>query len=140
MANALFTNLADLMLGSDTAAHTLPDFDTDNFKVVCVDHADDTPAPTTDQDLADIASAARVATSGNLANGSVSSGAIDFDDVTLSAVSGDQFESLVVYQDTGTASSSPLCVYYDTATGLPFTPSGGDITITWSASGLFSLV
>jgi hypothetical protein len=37
----------------------------------------------------------------------------------------------VIYKDTGTAATSPLIAYIDTATGLPVTPNGGDITVTW---------
>ncbi|MEX0789805.1 MAG: hypothetical protein WD178_03425, partial [Actinomycetota bacterium] len=54
-------------------------------------------------------------------------------DITASSVSGDQFESLNAYKDTGTECSSLLIFYIDTATGLPFTPSGGDITVQWDA-------
>jgi hypothetical protein len=65
----------------------------------------------------------------------------DADDITLTAVTGDQFESIVVYRDTGTESTSDLIAFFDTATGLPFTPSGGDITISWDngANKVFKL-
>jgi hypothetical protein len=42
--------------------------------------------------------------------------------------------------DTGTAATSPLVAYIDTGvTGLPVTPNGGNITVTWNASGIFQL-
>ena len=31
----------------------------------------------------------------------------------------------------GTEATSPLIAYIDTATGLPITPNGGDIIVTW---------
>jgi hypothetical protein len=46
-------------------------------------------------------------------------------------VTGDQSEALVIYKDTGMASTSPLIAYIDTATGLPYTPSGGNIDVAW---------
>ena len=50
---------------------------------------------------------------------------------TFSAVSGAQVTSIVIYKDTGTAGTSPLIAYIDTATGLPITPNGGDIIVAW---------
>jgi len=127
MANALFDYGREGFLAGDI------DWDANNIKVVCVDHADDTPAPATDQFLSDIAVAARVATSGNFASKTTTGGVADAADITISAVSGDQFESLVIYQDTGTSGTSRLIAFIDTATGLPFTPSGSDVTIVWSS-------
>jgi hypothetical protein len=49
----------------------------------------------------------------------------------FSAVTGDQSEALVIYKDTGSAATSPLIAYIDTATGLPVTPNGADVTVTW---------
>jgi hypothetical protein len=68
-------------------------------------------------------------------NGTFSGG-----NVTFSAVTGAQVTKLVIYIDTGTAGTSPLVAYIDTSvTNLPVTPNGGDITITWNASGIFTL-
>lgn len=60
---------------------------------------------------------------------------------TFSSVSGDQSEALVIYKDTGDAATSPLIAYIDTATGLPITPNGADITINWDtgANKIFKL-
>ena len=60
--------------------------------------------------------------------------------VTFTAVTGAQVVALVIYIDTGTAATSPLVAFLDTGvTGLPITPNGGNITITWSGSGIFAL-
>lgn len=59
--------------------------------------------------------------------------------VTFTAVTGASAEAIVLYIDTGTAATSQLIAFIDTATGLPVTPNGGDITITWSGSGIFQL-
>ena len=46
----------------------------------------------------------------------------------------------VIYIDTGVAGTSRLVAYIDTGvTNLPVTPNGGDITITWNASGIFAI-
>lgn len=82
-----------------------------------------------------------VGTAGTIgATKSVTNGVFDGADVTYTAVTGNSVEALVIYVDTGTAATSPLVAYLDTSvTGLPVTPNGGDITITWSGSGIFSL-
>jgi hypothetical protein len=136
MANALFDKGREAFLGGDL------DWDAHNIKLVCVDHADDTPNVATDDFLDDIASAARVATSGNFANKTKTNGVADADDITLTSVTGDQFESIVLYNDSGgTEASKHLIAYIDTATGLPTTPSGGDIIVQWDsgANKIFKL-
>jgi len=105
----------------------------DNIKVVLVDSADYTPDTATDQFLSDILLAGRVATSANLTTKTTTNGVADADDVTLSSVTGDQSELIVVYQDTGVEGTSRLIALVDTATGLPVTPNGGDIQIQWDA-------
>jgi hypothetical protein len=68
---------------------------------------------------------------------SVTNGLFDGGDVTFTAVTGNSAEALVIYIDTGTAGTSRLVAYIDTGvTGLPVTPNGGDIGITWNASGI----
>jgi hypothetical protein len=67
-------------------------------------------------------------------------GVFDGADVTYTAVSGNTAEALVIYIDTGTAGTSRLVAFIDTGvTGLPVTPNGGDINVTWNASGIFAL-
>jgi hypothetical protein len=82
-----------------------------------------------------------VATSGALASKTKTAGVADAADVTLSAVSGDQSEQLVVWADSGVESTSRLILNIDTATGLPVTPNGGDITVQWDsgANKIFKL-
>lgn len=67
-------------------------------------------------------------------------GVFDGANVTYTAVSGNTVEAIVLYIDTGVAGTSRLVAYIDTGvTGLPVTPNGGDITVTWNASGIFAL-
>lgn len=78
-----------------------------------------------------------VGTAQTIANTTVTNGLFDGDDVTFTAVSGSSVEALIIYIDTGVAGTSRLVAYIDTGvTGLPVTPNGGDITITWNASGI----
>lgn len=71
---------------------------------------------------------------------SYTNGVFDGGDVTFPAVTGNSAEALVIYIDTGVAGTSRLVAFIDTGvTGLPVTPNGGDITVTWNASGIFAL-
>lgn len=135
MANALFAKGREGFLGGDI------DWDANNIKLVFVDHADDTPVPATDDFLDDITAPARVATSGNFATKTKTDGVADADDVTVTAVTGDQFESIVIYKDSGSDATSNLIAFIDTATGLPATPGGGDIVVRWDsgANKIFKL-
>ncbi len=81
-----------------------------------------------------------VGTAGTIGSTTVTNGLFDGADVTFTAVSGATVEALVIYIDTGVAGTSRLVAYLDTGvTGLPVTPNGGDITVTWNASGIFQL-
>lgn len=126
MANALYD------LGRESFLKGEISWSGDNIKTVLVDTASYTANLATDQFLSDIPAGERVATSANLASKTTVDGDADAADVTFSSVTGDQSEALVIYQDTGTAGTSRLIAYIDTATGLPVTPNGGDIQVQWS--------
>ncbi|KLD65426.1 hypothetical protein [Dyella japonica] len=106
---------------------------TDTYKVLLVDTGAYTANFTTHEFLSDIPTSARIGTSSGVALTSKTStgGAADAADITFSAVSGASIEALVIFKDTGTEGTSPLVAYIDTATGLPITPNGGDIIVTW---------
>lgn len=80
-----------------------------------------------------------VGTPQTLASKTVTNGTFDAADITFSSVTGNTVEAIIVYKDTGSAGTSPLIAYIDSGTGLPVTPNGGDINVTWNASGIFSL-
>ena len=107
------------------------DWDADTIKLVLIDEADDTPSASGDNALSDRASLSRVATSGAFASKTTTAGVADAADVTLSTVTGDQSESIDIYKDTGTESTSYLIANINSATGLPVTPNGGDIIVQW---------
>lgn len=90
--------------------------------------------------LSDITAGAVIGTAQTLNNTTVLNGLFDADDVTFTAVSGAQVVTLLIYIDTGTPATSRLVAWLDTGvTGLPVTPNGGNISVTWNASGIFQL-
>lgn len=109
------------------------DWDTNDTRAILVDEADDTISLAADEDLADRAAPSRVATSGAMASKTNTAGVADAADLTWTAVSGDQSESIDIYKHTGTEGTSTLICNIDTATGLPVTPNGGDITAQWDS-------
>lgn len=144
MANALFTVYRNNILGDNSFTNV--QLDADSIEAMFVDHADDTPVPATDQDIADILSAARVPAFGStpaLANktiGTVAAGVFDADDTVFTSLSGDQVESLILFKDTGTDTTSILIAFFDTfSSGMPLTPNGGNVTVQWNASGIFQV-
>lgn len=82
----------------------------------------------------------RVGTDQTLGTKTFTNGTFDAANSTWTAVSGATVEALVIYIDTGSAATSRLVAYLDTGyTGLPVTPNGGDITVTWDAAGIFTI-
>jgi hypothetical protein len=136
MANALYDKGREGFLDGSI------DWDTDTIKAVLVDNGAYTVDLATHQFLSDIASGARIATlAAGLSGKTVTAGVADASDATFTAVSGASVESIVLYKDTGSAATSRLIAYIDTATGLPVTPNGGDITVAWDngANKIFKL-
>lgn len=123
MANALYDKGRQAFLEGSIAILT------DDIKLCFVDAGVYTPNLATDDFLNDITSV--IATSGNFANKTSAAGVFDADDVVVTAVAGAQFEYVVIYKDTTVAGTSPLIALIDTATGLPFTPTGNNITVAW---------
>jgi hypothetical protein len=135
MANAMYTKGLQSFLEGGIA------WLTDNIKAVLVDSAAYTPAVTTHQFLSDIPSGARIATSANLTGKTSTGGVAGANNAVFTAASGAQSEYVVLYKDTGTATTSNLIYFMDTMTGLPVTPNGGDITVAWDtgANKIFKL-
>lgn len=139
MANFIFDSFRNQALGTGTRV----DLDGETINGMFVDHADDTPG-VTDDNIDDIASAARVPAEascpalGSKTIGSVGVGVFDAADTVFTTLSGDQSESLIIYKDTGTESTSSLIARWDTATGLPLTPNGADVTVVWAAGGIIT--
>jgi hypothetical protein len=81
------------------------------------------------------------------AGGGVSAGCIDADDVVFSSVpaniagGGAQCTGVALFQSSSVAGTDYLFGFYATGSGGPIaiTPNGGDITVTWNASGVMCL-
>ena len=134
MANALYPKWKEQLL-QFTANNNLS---AGTVKVALVDTGIYTYS-STDQFYSSVSSAA-VGTPQTIGSKTFTNGVFDGADVTYTSVTGNSVEALVIYIDTGSAATSPLVAYIDTSvTGLPVTPNGGDIAITWNASGIFAL-
>lgn len=123
MANALYDKGREAFLTGGIS------WSADSIKAVLVDTGAYTPNVATHQFLSDIAAGARVATSANPVARQWPRVVADAADSLFTAVSGPSVEAVVLYKDTGTAGTSPLIAYIDTASGPPVTPNGGDITV-----------
>lgn len=132
MADKIYPKAKEAFLSGDI------DLTSDDIRVILVDGADYTYSDSHDF-LDDVPSGARVATSGALTGKSVTNGAFDADDVTLTSVTGDASEAVIIYQHTGTDSTARLIAYRDNSGAFTVTPNGGNITLQWNAAGLFTL-
>ncbi len=133
MANAIYPKYKEALLD----AFTDIDINMLTAKVALIDTGTYTYSDTHDffNDVTGV-----VGTPQTLTSKSVTNGVFDAADVTFTSVTGNSVEALLIYIDTGTSTTSRLVAYIDTGvTGLPVTPNGGDITITWNASGIFAL-
>jgi hypothetical protein len=134
MANTIYPKGKKAILDGDV------DFLTDTIKIVLCDA---TVTYNSAHDfLNDIAAGDRVATSGALASRTTTDGQFDAADVTFSALSGNTVTSWILYRDSGTESTSQLIAFFDTVSGggaLSFTPNGGNFTLVFGASGIFTI-
>lgn len=134
MANAIYPKYKEAILGGGANTDLL----TGTVKVALVDTGVYT-YNAADQFLTSLTGVVGTAQTIG-ATKSVTNGLFDGGDVTYTSVTGNSVEALVIYIDTGTAGTSRLVAYIDSSvTGLPVTPNGGNITITWNASGIFQL-
>lgn len=143
MANALYDKARESFLGQNPAL----DWDTDTIKCVMVNVTGGGTLYTvnlaTHQFISDVAAAARLtAFSSAFASKTVAAGVADAADIVFALQSGaEPCEAIVIFKDTGTEGTSPLIAYIDTATGLPITFNGADVTIVWDngANKIFKL-
>lgn len=131
-ASVLYPKFKQALLSQSPAI----DLDADTIKVALIDTGTYTYSSSHDF-LDDISGV--VGTAVTLGSKTTTDGAFDAANSTFTAVSGNSVEALIIYKDTGTPGTSLLIAYIDSASsGLPVTPNGGDITITWAAN-IFAL-
>lgn len=132
---------------SALAAYLKADIDSDTvtYKVQLLD-ADYTYSSAHDF-LDDVPAGARIGTAQSLASvtiGSVAAGVVDAADVTVPAVTaGDTVTAYVIYNSTpATDATRHLVAYVNEkadASPISIATNGGDIGITWSASGIWKI-
>lgn len=125
MANTLYD------LGRQRFLEGAFNWSSDTIKIYLIDTGAYTANFSSHEFLADVAAGSRIAGPVTLTSKTTTGGAADGADVTFTAVSGVSIEVILIIKDTGDAATSPLIAYIDTATGLPITPNGGDIIVTW---------
>jgi len=127
MANTLYPKAKQSFLTGEI------DLTSDTINIQLIDSADYTYSSAHDN-FDDVAAGSRVGTAVALASKTVTDGVFDAADVTFSSVTGDVSEALIIYKDTGTESTSKLIAFIDSASsGLPVTPNGGNITVTFDS-------
>lgn len=134
MANAIYD------FGREGFGNAAVNWPSDTIKAILVDTGAYTFSQAHDF-LDDVPSGARIATV-TLASKTNALGVMDAADATFSAVTGASVEAIVIYKDTGTEATSRLLLYIDTvSSGLPVTPNGGNINVTWDngANKIFKL-
>lgn len=141
MANSLYMAWKQVQWGDNAVAgFSVPDLEGGSQKAYLVDSAFYTPLVNADQSLNDISGSGRVANvalSGGTVVGSAGTVTWDVSDFVFPTVTGATSEYIVLDNDTGTATTSLLLVFFDTFTsGMPVTPNGGDIDVTVNASGI----
>ena len=104
------------------------DWNTDDIRVVACSSSY-TANQATHQFLSDVTNIQ--GTSAALSTPTVTSGIADSDDATFTALSGSAVSQFVIYKHTGTAGTSRLIAHIDTYTGLPYTPTGGNLVVVW---------
>ena len=104
---------------------------TDNVQCFLVDTTVYSVNLAVHQYLSDVSTSAMLTSPVTLTGKATAAGAASAANVTFSAVTGNTAEAIILFVNTGTPATSPLICYIDTATGLPITPNGGDIIVTW---------
>jgi activator of HSP90 ATPase len=139
MANAVYPEYKEFLLSASANVSLNVDDATDGPFVALIDTND--VAYSSAHNFYDDVVAAEVGTPQRITTPTVANGTFDGDNVTYTAVTGDVVEALVVYRHNAGANSTwKLVVYLDTGiTGLPVTPNGGDITVTWHGTGIFTI-
>ena len=140
MANALFTPGREGFLAGEI------DFDTAVIKVALVRAY---TFAASHKFVSDVTTAGGVihATSAALASKTGVGGTADAADVVFTAVASNASgHGLLVFQSSAVgggadvaATAQRVIAWYDTGTNLPVVPNGGDVTIAWNASGLFTI-
>jgi hypothetical protein len=138
MANVIYDKYKEALLNLEANA----DLTGGSVKISLVDTGITTFSSTQEfySDLVDIATGELSVA--NLDNITVTNGVVDADNVTFVSAANTALdaEALVIWIDTANTATSRVVAWMDTnIDGLPISPTGGDIDIVWSTSGIFKL-
>lgn len=130
--------------------HSAMDLNDDAFSVDFIDESGGAADQVADVDHADtsgfnptFANAPALGSAGSRVT--ISSSVLVFDAADLvftgaSALTGSTtVESIDIFKDSGTNTTSPMLSNHDDYTGLPLTPAGVDVTIVWPATGIIRI-
>lgn len=133
MANALYDKGREAFLDGSIS------WTSDTIKVALVSSGY-TPSLGSDQFYSDLGSNI-VGTDQTLTSKTATSGVANAGNPTWPTVISGVASYIILYKSTGVDSTSPLIACIDTATALPVTATGGDITISWDTgdSKIFKL-
>ncbi len=141
MATIVTDEIRNAQLGNPT--HSVTDFDTDTIASSLLDETDSGTITTATVDYDELNAATVVHDEEAHASktvGTVGAGIYDAANLTMSSVSGDAVDWLTVHKDSGTPGTSPVAIGYDSATtGIPLTPNGGNVTVTWAGGGILAI-
>lgn len=139
MANAVYPEYGEFLLSAAANVSLNVDDATDGPFCALVDTGTYTYSTAHDfeNDLS-----GKVGTDQRITAPTVANGIWDGGDLTYTSVSGASVEALVFYRhNSGANTTWKLVAYEDTGvTGLPVTPNGGNITVTWNASGIIDFI
>lgn len=136
MATVVHTEWLTSMLGG--ATHSFIDLNSDNIDASLLDQTDSGTINAASVDYDEVDGATVVATTDITVT--VSGATASCTGFTFSAVTGDAADYLTAWKNSGSAATSPLIITWDSATtGLPVTPNGGDIVVTFSGNTFASL-
>jgi hypothetical protein len=138
MANAIYPKWKEARLQS-TANAALDGSGTTGLYAVLVDTGTYTYSAS-HEFYSSVVSAA-IGTEQEIGSKTYTAGLLDGADVTEPSVTGATAEAIVLFiKNAGANTTWRLFAYIDTGvTGLPVTPNGGNIAISWNASGIVQL-
>lgn len=138
MADQYYNDAGNNWLGNGVHGNT--DLDTDDIRIMLYDEGT-VARNLTHQDMTDTV-AAEVQESADLTSktvGGVGDGIFDHAAEVFGTVTGNEVDSLLYFEWSGSDTTSPLIMVLDSWTGLPVTPNGGDITADPAAGGVLDV-
>ncbi len=148
MATVVHDDFRDGQLGAPVSPLTTVDFDADAIDVALLDQTDSGAIVAATSAYGDVDAAVVVADRADSSDvpllsktiGVIATGVFNAADITFNTITNDAADYLVLYHYNATPANAALIVTWDSATaGLPVNPNGGDITVTFNASGILQI-